>query len=131
MTVSPLIVLDNIPPGSITSDELVVPADATVFDLSLTREAWPDTGEEVIHCGLEVSFDDGQSWQYLAAFGVSGDDNSLPESSFSSAISDYPSPPLSPEHDPPPPPQQPPLRKVRATLKNFVTLSTTVTFSME
>src|SRR5580765_5947368 len=125
-----LLILDNAPPGTQTSEELVIENSASRFTIALSRDAWPDTGEEVVRAGLEISYDDGGNWQYLAAFGAMGGDTGSPESTFSSELPDSPPPPLSPEHDPPPPPE-PPLRRIRATVRNLVTLSTTVTFGLE
>lgn len=45
----------------------------TTIKIGLLREAWPDSnGEEIISLDAEVSFDGGNTWDFLFQFGTAG-----------------------------------------------------------
>lgn len=53
---------------------ITVPTDVSYFAVMFDRSAWPDE-PEVLHVSLELSQDDGASWQLCGGFTASGGDH--------------------------------------------------------
>ena len=49
------------------------------FTLSCDRDQFPDTGDLVIKCRAEASYDGGETWELLAAFTACGGESTAPD----------------------------------------------------
>jgi hypothetical protein len=61
-------------PGKAAGDVVLIPDGAHELKVRLSRDSWPDTGEQVVQVLVELSFDDGKSWQPWIGFGAHGGD---------------------------------------------------------
>jgi hypothetical protein len=58
----------TVPAGEYTTPVFDVPAGVTRIEASLDRNAWTDTGADVVAVTVEESRDGGDTWNLLVAF---------------------------------------------------------------
>lgn len=64
----------NFPRGKATVSAKKLPIGVSKIRIALSREGWPDTGQEIAQLRCEVSMDNGLTWPFHAAIGVMGGD---------------------------------------------------------
>lgn len=51
---------------------ITLPPSIRSLKLSASRDSWPSAGDDTIFCGVDVSYDLGLTWQFLAGFTAAG-----------------------------------------------------------
>lgn len=65
----------------ISTDAASVPEGASRVGITAERNAWPDTGYQVISCWVDISHDGGESWILAIEFGAHGGNSVYPDGS--------------------------------------------------
>lgn len=63
-----LLPTQTVQPGAFNSPVYDVPAGVTRIEASVDRNAWPDTGADVVSVTVEQSLDGGNAWDLLVKF---------------------------------------------------------------
>lgn len=106
--------LQTYPTGSV-SGTFPIPAGPSSVDIRALRNTWPNPGGDVIKLTADISFDGGQTFQFLIGVTTSGGTVLVKAvaATHSSVHIDLPQPANT-------------LRQLRATLQTFIDLSTQV-----
>jgi hypothetical protein len=110
------------PSGTKTAAEVAVPTGLSFAALSLSRNAWPDIGSDVLKFDCEISFDNGFNWTFFCRFTAAGGDvitnrDGVTVATASAIAFKIPQPENS-------------QRRIRFTVETFATITTTITIDL-